>query len=168
MMTQGFDVRAFIKANHAQHPRAMQKLTDHGGLMASVQDQISAIDKEIAAREEEFEKSIAELRETRQKLVSDRVKELRAELASLGASVGSSRGSARRGGGRSSMDSEERKTRILEFVRSATESGGTNAKLIADELGVSAGTVTRDLEELQGSGQVVREGERRATRYKAA
>jgi predicted HTH transcriptional regulator len=132
--------------------------------LQKTKDALTALDAEIADQRARFEASIVELLEQRNRLEAELAAGLRAELATLG---GAGRGSDGRGarprGRRSKIDEEK----IVAALRRHSPLG---AQYIADQLeatanGISSAALSNKLRDMVERGLLVREGERRGTKY---
>lgn len=133
--------------------------TDIGSRLTDLANRLSAINKDIEAREEQFEREMAELRSTR----ADLARELQTLTMSLVGDIAPRSAAARPRRARGARQSvEDRADQVLEIVRSKPT--GVNGKQIADELGWSGATVTKAINALLESGHIRSEGERRARR----
>ncbi|HSH61235.1 MAG TPA: MarR family transcriptional regulator [Acidimicrobiales bacterium] len=130
---------------------------DVASQLKDVADRLSAIGKEIAAREEDFERDMAELRQTRM----DLARELQALTLALTGDVRPSAAvtrSARRPVAQR-QSAEDREQQVLDLVRSNGD--GLNGKEIAERLGVSTATATKTINALLERRLIRAEGARR-------
>jgi biotin carboxyl carrier protein len=138
--------------------------------LAATKARIDAIEAEIAAQQQNFEESIRELRAEHDNLTREYTDGLRAELARLQPS--------RRGRASSDGESAARAPRgsrprpdagaVLAAIERAQEAISVERmRELANVPGsVSSNTMSTLLRRLVEEGQVVREGQRRGTRYR--
>jgi septal ring factor EnvC (AmiA/AmiB activator) len=134
--------------------------------LAAKKKTLAALESEIAAQQQKFEDSIAELREQHEKLRREYADALRAELASIGGSVRTADGSRPRAprGSRARPDAAA----ILAAIERAQEpiSGERIRELAGIPATVSSNSMSTALRTLVDEGRVVREGQRRGTKYR--
>ena len=140
--------------------------TDIGSQIASLTNQLTAIDKQVSEDEaklaEARRKDEAALRELRRERanIARQVQAILNPLLNAGSAAPTT---ARRGGNTGPrVDPAEREAQALAVVNAHPD--GITAKAVADELGVSAATATKAVNSLLESNQIVSQGERRSRR----
>lgn len=130
---------------------------DIGTRLTEVANQLSATNKQIQEREEQFEREMDELRRTR----ADLAQQLQALTLQLTGDIAPRPTAAprRRRPAGDRQPAEERADQALDIVRAHPD--GVNGKQIAEELGVANATATKAINILLERGQIRAEGERR-------
>lgn len=131
--------------------------------LQSKKDRILAIGKEIAHQRSEFEKSISELVRQQEKLRDEYAAALRAELASIGGSASNGVTSRTRAPKGSNKIDPATIVAVLEAAQVEI-----SAADIKERAGITASSnsLSIALKKMVDDGQIIRVGERRASKYR--
>jgi len=138
--------------------------------LAKKKEQLAEIEGQIEAKEQDFARSMTALREQRESLRREYADALRQELASVGGADGAGRatGSQQRAS-RGSAPKPDPAAILAAIEKAQTPISVERIRELAGvPKGVSSNSMSTALKALVDGGQVVREGQRRGTRYRIA
>jgi hypothetical protein len=136
-----------------------------GDQITMVREALTSVELEIDSAEQEFRRSVAELRGQREKLRKDYAELLKAELVRVDGAGGRASTAGALGADRAMPESDT----ILAVLKAAAPGGLTTARireLAGIPRTVPFKSMSRLMKQLVDDGRVVREGRSRGTRYK--